>query len=116
MNIRRYAVLIKEHDRNELDGLSRYDKAGMLRKNSSQVKNRLLKWLDERDLSDQVTYFGPETIFNTLFLDATEEVRHALADNPEVVDISESTELHVDFDDNPRMIDFKASPRLHIEH
>ncbi len=95
MTVHRYAVLLRKPAAEKLAGLSRYEKYHRLRQHSAQTIERLLEWLKERDLGSQVKSVGPETIFNTVFLDATEDVKEALSQNPDVEEITEAPELDV---------------------
>lgn len=87
MSVRRYSLLFK---RPPVDaGAESYaDRYSRLRDQSAAARDRILQWLDDRSLADQVVRIDGRTAFNTLFVEATEEVFHALEQNPDVLAIN----------------------------
>jgi hypothetical protein len=96
MEFHNYAVLIEKPARKEMMGLSHAAKYGYLRRHSVATKERLLRWLTERNLSNQVKSVGEETMFNTLFFSATEAVKQALIENPAVISVAEDKPIQTE--------------------
>jgi hypothetical protein len=79
--------------------LGQYDRAQkyrILRDNTSQTRDKLIAWIEDQGLSDEVYRIGDPTAFNLLFIDATPEVAERLAKAPGVVSVSASEDIEVD--------------------
>jgi len=91
--------------------LGQYDRAQkyrILRDNTSQARDKLIAWIDDQGLSDEVYRIGDPTAFNLLFIDATAKVAERLAKAPGVVSVSASEDIEVDL---PKLRRKSQNPR-----
>jgi hypothetical protein len=96
MTIHRYTMLIEKPTQIQTEGLSRHEKLNLLKRHSADVRARLEKWLTEKRLNQQVERIEPETMFNVLFIDATENIGEILTEFPESIEVGEDKELVVE--------------------
>ena len=90
------AVTIKRPLPEELAQYNRAEKYKVLRENTAKLREKLITFLDERGLSDEVSHIGEPTAFNMLFVVCTPRVAEQLSRAPGVVNVSQSKEFDVD--------------------
>lgn len=92
--------------------LGQYDRAQkyrILRDNTSQARDKLIAWIEDQGLSDEVYRIGDPTAFNLLFIDTTARVAERLTKAPGVVGVSASEEIEVDLP-KPRRAQLEIRP------
>jgi hypothetical protein len=92
----RVAVTLQRPSSSELRDLSRAEKYRVLRENSDRIRTRLIDWLNERGMAGEVSKIGEPTMFNTLFIVATQRVAEQLRRAPGVVDVGPEALVAVD--------------------
>jgi hypothetical protein len=90
------AVQLERPSPKALDQYDRAQKYRILRDNTSQARDKLIAWIDDQGLSEEVYRIGDPTAFNLLFIDATASVAERLAKAPGVVSVSASEGMQVD--------------------
>lgn len=72
-----------------LEGAKRGEKYEALRENSLRQRERLVHWLEDEGLEDEVDRVGPPTAFDLLFVDCTLRVAERLPEAPGVIKVSQ---------------------------
>ncbi|MDW8213206.1 MAG: hypothetical protein RMJ55_06600 [Roseiflexaceae bacterium] len=92
----RSIVTLKRPSPEELAHCTRAEKYRRLREHNGQARNRLLHWINEHGLSDEVIRVSEPTAFNTLFVEGTRHAINELAHAPDVLHISEDSDITTD--------------------
>jgi hypothetical protein len=91
----RVAVTIERPPAESLANQDRGEKYDSLLANSTYWRDKILAWLQERGLADQVFDVGGPTAFNLLFLTTTPGVAKQLPEAPGVVAVAPAGEVSV---------------------
>lgn len=102
----RSVVTLQRPSAEELAHCTRAEKYHRLREHHGQVRTRLLHWIDEHGLSDEVIQVSEPTAFNTLFVVGTRHAIDELSRAPDVLHIAEDGDVTTDLprvekDDSP---------------
>ena len=100
-------VIVKRPSSEEIAKYNRAEKYQVLLENTAQHRERLIAFLEEQGLSQEVSHIGEPTMFNVLFIVCTPRVAEQLTRVPGVVSVSQSKEFKVDV---PRPIDKTLQP------
>jgi len=92
----RSVVTIERPDAKALAQCSRAEKYRRLREHNGQMRTRLLNWIDEHGLSEEVLQVSEPTAFNTLFVVATRHALDELSQAPGVVQVAEDGDITTD--------------------
>jgi hypothetical protein len=92
----RSVLTLRRPSAEELAHCTRAEKYRRLREHNGQARNRLLHWIDERGLSDEVIQISEPTAFNTLFVVGTRHAINELSHAPDVINISEDGDITTD--------------------
>jgi hypothetical protein len=92
----RSVVTIERPDAEALAQCSRAEKYRRLREHNGQMRTRLLNWIDEHGLSEEVLQVSEPTAFNTLFVVATQHALDELSQAPGVVQVAEDGDITTD--------------------
>ena len=90
------AVTLERPASEELAQHDRAEKYDVLRANTAERRDRLIAWIAEQGLSEEVTQVGEATVFNMLFVTCTPRAAKELARAPGVVSVGVSKEIEVD--------------------
>ncbi len=92
----RSVVTIERPAAEALAQYSRAEKYRRLREHNEQMRTRLLNWINERGLSEEVRQVSEPTAFNTLFVVATQHALDELSQAPGVVQVAEDGDITTD--------------------
>ena len=92
----RSVVTFQRPDARELAHCTRAEKYRRLREHNGQMRTKLLNWIDERGLSEEVLQVSEPTAFNTLFVVATRHALDELSQAPGVVQVAEDGDITTD--------------------
>lgn len=92
----RSVVTIERPDAKALAHCNRAEKYRRLREHNGQMRTRLLNWIDEHGLSEEVLQVSEPTAFNTLFVVATQHALDELSQAPGVVQVAEDGDITTD--------------------
>lgn len=92
----RSIVTLQRPSAEELAHCTRAEKYHRLREHNGQVRARLLHWIDERGLSNEVIRVSEPTAFNTLFVEGTRHAINELAHAPDVLHVAEDGDITTD--------------------
>ena len=92
----RSVVTIERPDAKALAHCNRAEKYRRLREHNGQMRTKLLNWIDERGLSEEVLQVSEPTAFNTLFVVATRHALDELSQAPGVVQVAEDGDITTD--------------------
>lgn len=90
------AVMLERPSSDELVQHDRAAKYQLLRSNTAELRGRLIAWIEEQGLSEEVSRVGEATVFNMLFVVCTPRVAEELTRAPGVVRVSPSEDFRVD--------------------
>lgn len=90
------AVMLERPSSEELVQHDRAAKYQLLRSNTAELRGRLIAWIEEQGLSEEVSRVGEATVFNMLFVVCTPRVAEELTRAPGVVSVSPSEDFRVD--------------------
>jgi hypothetical protein len=86
-------------ERPSSEQLSHYDrgqKYAALKSSASEIRDRLMKWIDKEGLSQDVARVGEPTAFHTLFVTSTLTAAQQLSRAPGVLGVAPTGDLDVD--------------------
>lgn len=92
----RSVVTLKRPSAEELAHCTRAEKYRRLREHNGQARTRLLHWIDEHGLSNEVIRVSEPTAFNTLFVEGTRHAINELVHAPDVLHIAEDGDITTD--------------------
>lgn len=92
----RSVVTLQRPSAEELAHCTRAEKYHRLREHNGQVRTRLLHWIDEHGLSDEVIQVSEPTVFNTLFVVGTRHAIDELSHAPDVLHVAEDGDITTD--------------------
>ncbi len=92
----RSVVTLQRPSAEELAHCTRAEKYRRLREHNGQVRTRLLHWIDEHGLSDEVIQVSEPTVFNTLFVVGTRHAIDELSHAPDVLHVAEDGDITTD--------------------
>ncbi len=92
----RSVVTFQRPSAEELAHYTRGEKYRRLREHNGQMRARLLAWIDEHGLSNEVIQVSEPTAFNTLFVVGTRHAIDELAQAPDVIDVAEDGDVTTD--------------------
>lgn len=92
----RSVVTLQRPSSRELACCDRAEKYRRLREHNGQVRKRLLNWIDEHGLRDEVIQVSEPTVFNTLFVIGTRHAISELSQAPDVIQVSEDGDIIID--------------------
>lgn len=90
-------VVLERPSSEELAHHSRAEKYNALRNNTARLKEKLIAWIEEQGLSEEISQIGEPTAFNILFVTCTPKVVKKLTQAPGVVSVSMGNEFEVGF-------------------
>lgn len=96
------ALMLQRPASGDLEHLTRAERHRVLRENSARLRSALIRWLDERGMAPEVVRVGEPTLFNTLFVVATQRVAEQLRRAPGVADVLPEEPVAVDLAMPPR--------------
>jgi hypothetical protein len=68
----------------------------LLKQSASEIRERLVEWIDENGLTTDVVRVSEPTVFNTLFVTSTPRAAEQLSHAPGVVDVAPTEAIDVD--------------------
>lgn len=92
----RSVVTLQRPSAEELAHCTRAEKYRRLREHNGQARTRLLHWIDEHGLSDEVVQVSEPTAFNTLFVVGTQHAINELSHAPDVLHVAEDGDITTD--------------------
>jgi hypothetical protein len=90
------ALTLQRPPSDDLQHLTRAERHRALRENSARLRSGIIRWLDERGMAPEVVRVGEPTLFNTLFVVATQRVAEQLRRAPGVTDVLPDGPVTVD--------------------
>ncbi|MCS6840623.1 MAG: hypothetical protein NZ699_12515 [Roseiflexus sp.] len=92
----RSVVTLRRPPAEELARCTRAEKYRRLREHNGQARTRLLHWINEHGLSDEVIQVSEPTVFNTLFVIGTRHAINELSHAPDVLHVAEDSDITTD--------------------
>ncbi|MGB9752631.1 MAG: hypothetical protein C0183_16235 [Roseiflexus castenholzii] len=92
----RSVVTLKRPASETLAHCTRTEKYRLLREHNGAARTRLLHWIDEHGLSNEVLQVSEPTAFNTLFVVGTRHAINELSHAPDVLHVSEDGAITTD--------------------
>jgi hypothetical protein len=80
----------------QLASFNRKQKYTRLRSYASGLREKLVEWIEQEGLAEQVAQVGEPTVFNALFVTCTPGVAERLVQAPGVVRVAPTGDLRVD--------------------
>ncbi len=101
-------VTLERPPSKELANYNRGQKYAFLRENATRIRERLVEWIQEQGLSEEVARVGEATVFNALFVTCTPGAAELLTQAPGVLSVTPTGDFKVDL--LPRPIEKTPPP------
>jgi hypothetical protein len=89
------------HD--ELGHYNRRDMYRALKSSAIDIREELMRWIDEHGLANDVAQVGEPTVFNTLFVTSTRHAARLLVQAPGVVNVAPTADFPVELRSDPEL-------------
>jgi hypothetical protein len=91
-----FMLTLERPSAEQLQHQGRGRKYWLLKQSATEIRERLVEWIDENGLAGDVVRVSQPTVFNTLFVTSTPRAAEWLSHAPGVVDVAPTGAIGVD--------------------